>query len=61
MVIKKAAKNHTTGLDSTARSSHLYTVHSSFIAQKACISREMLHNRGAQDSDKRNALHYHLL
>jgi len=60
--IKKAAKNYTTGLHSTARSSlHLYTAHSSFIAQKARIRREILHNRGAQDSDKRNAQHFHLL
>jgi len=60
--IKKAAKNHTMGLHSTAQSSlHLYTAHSSFIAQKACIRRDMLHNRGAQDSDERNALHFNLL
>jgi hypothetical protein len=59
--IKKAAKNHTTGLHSTAQSSsHLYTAHGSFIAQKACIRQELLHNRCAQDSDKRNALHFHL-
>jgi len=45
------------GLHSIAQSSlHLYTAHSSFIAQKACIRRDMLHNRGAQDSDERNTL-----
>jgi len=60
MEIKKAGKNHTTGLHSIAQSSlHLYTAHSSFIAQKACIRRVMLHNRGAQDSDERNALQLH--